>query len=173
MIEIRTRAEVDRYLSLIDASANRTLEQVMRHTGSGLELLKALKFDQAGFHPVEDRPLNAIEQINQTWTYVAALVATSKLLELHPDAEGFRIAPGAHMSLPLDIMSIRPGLVGAETFAATHPRSNNKLNKDLIKLEAACEAHRYVFMMCPGLAPGRHERFERGGVQVWAVEPPT
>ena len=90
---------------------------------------------------------------------------------MHPEAGGFRVAPGAHMSLPLDIMSMKPGLVGAETFAATHPRSNGKINKDLRKLALAGEVHRYVFMMCPGLVAGRHPTFERDGVQVWAVEP--
>ncbi len=73
------------------------------------------------------------------------------------------------MALPLDIMSIKPGLVGAETFAATSPRSNDKLNKDLRKLSAVEDRHRYVFMMCPGFAEGRHERFDRDGIQVWAV----
>ena len=75
------------------------------------------------------------------------------------------------MSLPLDIMSLAPGLVGAETFAATHPRSNDKINKDLRKLAATSETHRYVFMMCPGFPAGRHEKFERDGIEVWAVEP--
>lgn len=171
MIEISSLDDVDRQLALIDASATRTRSWLLDHSGSGLELLRALKFELVGRHPVEDRQLNVIEQINQTWTYLVALLATRQLLEMHPDAGGFRVAPGAHMSLPLDIMSVKPGLVGAETFAATHPRSNDKINKDLRKLALASETHRYVFMMCPGLASGRHPALERDGVQVWAVEP--
>ena len=170
MIEIFNLSDVERQIALVDASAARTRSWLLEHTGTGIELLRALKFDPAGFHPVEDRPLNVIEQINQTWTYLVALLATRQLLELHPDAGGFRVAPGAHMSLPLDIMSVVPGLVGAETFAATHPRSNDKINKDLRKLALANETHRYVFMMCPGLTAGRQPAFERDGVQVWAVE---
>lgn len=170
MIEISTQADVDHQISLIDASATRTRAWLLQHPGSGIELLRALKFETVGYHPVEDRPLNAIEQINQTWTYLVALLATRQLLTMHPDAGGFRVAPGAHMSLPLDIMSVKPGLVGAETFAATHPRSNNKIAKDLQKLALASEAHRYVFMMCPGLKAGRHLNLELHGVQVWAVE---
>ena len=40
------------------------------------------------------------------------------LLELHPDAGDFKIAPEAHTALPLDIVSEAAGLVGAETFSA-------------------------------------------------------
>jgi hypothetical protein len=57
-----------------------------------------MKFDQIGFHPIDDRPLNIIEQINQTWTYAVALPAARVLLDLHPEAEGFKVAPGAHTS---------------------------------------------------------------------------
>jgi hypothetical protein len=32
-----------------------------------------MKFEQVGFHPLEDRPLNIIEQINQTWTFAVAI----------------------------------------------------------------------------------------------------
>lgn len=169
MIEVRSIVDVDHHLATIDQSAAKTRDWLISHSGSGLELMKALKFEPRGVHPVEDRPLNAIEQINQTWTYLVALIAARQLLEMHPEAEGFRVAPGAHMALPLDIMSIRPGLVGAETFAATSPRSNDKLNNDLRKLASAMEAHRYIFMMCPGFEAGRYERLERDGIQVWAV----
>lgn len=171
MIRISAPADVEQQLDLLQASADRTRSWLLAHSGTSLDLLRALKFDPVGRHPVEDRPLNAIEQINQTWTYVVALLATRKLLELHPNAGGFLVAPGAHMSLPLDIMSVAPGLVGAETFAATHPRSNDKLNKDLRKPADATETHRYVFMMCSGFAAGRYPQLDKAGVQVWAVEP--
>ncbi|WIY70627.1 hypothetical protein KB221_06285 [Aquidulcibacter paucihalophilus] len=171
MIEIRSTADVDHHLDLLAASAARTRSWLLEHSGTPLDMMRALKFEPVGCHPVEDRPLNAIEQINQTWTYMVAMLATRQLLGLHPEAGGYRVAPGAHMSLPLDIMSITPGLVGAETFAATHPASNNKLNKDMLKLAGATESHRYVFMMCPGFSAGRHIKFEKAGIQVWAVEP--
>ena len=74
------------------------------------------------------------------------------------------------MALPLDIMSVKAGLVGAETFAATKPSSNNKLNLDLSKLADREETYRYVFMMCPGFCVGRHSRFDKDGIQVWAVD---
>jgi hypothetical protein len=38
--------------------------------------------------------LNLVEQINQTWTYLVALAAAKQLLTLHPEAGGYRLAPG-------------------------------------------------------------------------------
>lgn len=167
---VRTPADVDRYLHLVRASAARAQAWVISHRGDPLDLLRQMKFHAVGFHPVEDRPLNLIEQLNQTWTYAVALEAARKLLEFHPEAGGFNVAPGAHMSLDLDIMSIEPGLVGAETFAATSPGSNNKLNKDLAKLATRAEPHRYIFFCAPRFNDtARIPRYERDGVQVWSV----
>ena len=75
------------------------------------------------------------------------------------------------MALPLDIMSEKPGLIGAETFAAVDPANNRKLSKDLAKLDGRMETYRYVFFMSP-LFPGneRISRFERDGIQVWSVD---
>jgi hypothetical protein len=68
-------------------------------------------------------------------------------------------------------MSGVDGLVGAETFAAVDPHNNNKLARDLAKLAARSEQHRYVFFMspkCPG--PKRWTELESAGVQVWSVD---
>lgn len=139
--------------------------------GDPLDMLKRMKFDPVGFHPVEDRPLNMVEQINQTWTYAVAVAAARQLLTLHPEAEGYYLAPGAHASLALDVMSKVTGLVGAETFAAVTPTNNGKLVADLAKLSARDETHRYVFFMSPRYP--RNERqfgLEQNGVQVWSLD---
>ncbi len=157
-------------MGLIRASATRVQSWIKTHDGDPLDLLRQMKFAPIGRHPIEARPLNLVEQINQTWTYAVALVATRQLLRLHPEAGGFRVAPGAHMSIPLDIMSVEPGLVGAETFATVHPRNNGKLAADLAKLATRPETYRYVFFSSPSYT--RLERvlkLERDGVQVWSV----
>ncbi len=81
------------------------------------------------------------------------------------------LAPGAHAAIELEIMSEVPGLVGAETFAAVDPRNNDKLEKDLQKLSARPEQHRYVFLMSPRF-PGvkRLRELERFDIQVWSVD---
>lgn len=134
-------------------------------------MLRRMKFEAIGFHPIEDRPLNLVEQINQTWTYAVAIAAARQLLVLHPNVGGLRLAPGAHAALELDIMSEQPGAVGAETFAAVTPRNNGKLEADLTKLTSRIERHRYVFFMSPAF-PGsnRLPQFERNGIQVWSVD---
>ncbi len=130
-----------------------------------------MKFETRGFHPIHGHALNIVEQINQTWSYTVALVAARHLLELHPAAQGYRLAPGAHKAMDLDIMSEAAGLVGAETFAAVDPGNNQKLNKDLKKLAGRHEQHRYVFFMSPNF-PGtrRIKEFECDGVEVWSVD---
>lgn len=169
-LTVRTADEVERQLGLIRASAARVQAWISTFQGDPIDLLRHMKFDTVGFHPIEDRPLNLVEQINQTWTYAVALAATAKLLELHPDAGGFKVAPGAHMSLPLDIMSIADGVVGAETFAAVHPRNNGKLAGDLAKMASRAEPFRYVFFCSPAYPDTqRLPALERDGIEVWSV----
>ena len=110
------------------ASARRVRDWVATQSDDPLDLLRRMKFDPVGYHPIEDRSLNFIEQINQTRTFAVALAAARQLLALHPDVGGFRLAPGAHASIPLDIMSEAEGQVGAETFAAVTPRSRAEDN---------------------------------------------
>lgn len=173
-LTVHSLTEVDWYLDQVRDAArrveNRLRELLDSKAADPLELLRRLKFEQVGFHPVEDRSLNVVEQINQTWTYAVALAAARKLMALHPDAGAFRLAPGAHASLALDIMSEAEGLVGAETFAAVKPQNNNKLKNDLAKMAQRKEDHRYIFFSSP-LFPEtqRLTQFERDGVQVWSV----
>ena len=169
--KIRCIDDADRLMALIRGSAARVHDWVAAQTGDPLEMLRRMKFDPVGFHPLEGRSLNLVEQINQTWTYAVAVAAARQLLLLHPEAGGFHLAPGAHMARELDIMSEVPGLVGAETFAAVDPRNNNKLAADLTKLAVRPETHRYVFFLSPRF-PGamRRPQLERAGVQVWSID---
>ena len=171
VIRVATSADIDSHVEAIRAAAETARTGILSGFADGLAFFKALKFDPIGRHPIEPRDLNVIEQVNQTFTYLVALEAARFLLERHPEAEGFLLAPGAHMSMPLDIMSIVPGIVGAETFAAVDPRNNRKLAKDLAKLSQHSEEHRYVFFASPlyqGLR--RWERLEQPGIQVWSVD---
>lgn len=170
-LHVRTIDDAERLLETIRASAGRVHDWIAAQSGDPLDMLKSMKFETVGFHPIEDRPLNVVEQINQTWTYFVAASAAKQLLALHPDAGGFYLAPGAHASLELDIMSAEPEVVGAETFAAVDPRNNRKLHMDLSKMAARHETHRYVFFMSPLYREaGRRPNLERDGVQVWSLE---
>ena len=168
---VRNREDVDRYLGQVRKSAADVHAWIAAQTGDPLDFLRRMKFEAIGFHPIEGHALNLIEQINQTWTYAVALSAARRLLELHPEAGGYRLAPGAHAAIELDIMSETAGLVGAETFAAVDPKNNGKLEQDLRKLAARTERHRYVFFMSPCF-PGvkRLTQLERNDIQVWSVD---
>ena len=169
-IRVHSLADVDQHFEQVRAAAAETQAWIAAHSGDPMALLRALKFETVGFHPIGGHALNVIEQINQTFTYAVALVAARELLAWHPDVGGFDLAPGAHMAQPLDIQSVVPGLVGAETFAAVDPRNNGKLAGDLTKLSACAHRYRYVFF-ATGHTVGtvRLPEFERDGIQVWSV----
>ncbi len=134
-------------------------------------MLKALRFETVGHDPLTGEPLNVVEQLNQTFTVLVSLRAIERLIALHPDAGGFRLALGT--SSGRDIESLEPNLVAAEVFSATHPSSNQKLKKDLARLNLDQSRHRYVFFAAPGYPAGRHKKLEQTsvpGVQVHAVE---
>jgi hypothetical protein len=105
------------------------------------------------------------------------LAAARWLIGEHKDADGFLLAPGAYAALKLDIMSVKPGLVGAEVFAAVLPNNNNKLQRDLAKLAPRLEEHRYVFFLSPNYRKNEHRTeldptTSDGGcrrIQVWSV----
>lgn len=163
-------SDADALMERVRRSAANVHDWVASQTGDPLDMLERMKFEPVGFHPIEGYALNLVEQINQTWTFAVAIAAARQLLSLHPEAGGFHLAPGAHAARALDVMSVAENLVGAETCAVVDPRNNGKLDKDLAKLAARPETHRYAFFMCPKF-PGNERRaqFERDGVQVWSV----
>ena len=71
-LRIETLDEVANLERRIIASADELRFFVQSHSGNGLLLLQQLKFDRVGKHPVDGHPLNAMEQLNQTWTYLVA-----------------------------------------------------------------------------------------------------
>jgi len=167
---VHSSQEVDHHLRTLCSCAERTQQWLRQFRGSPIELFLSLKFDPVGAHPFAGHALNVVEQVNQTATYLVALEAAKTLFKLHPDEPGYVIAPGAHMSQPLDIMSITAGHVGAETFAAVDPRNNRKLQKDLAKLATHADRHRYIFFASPKYPDTRRRiELEVEDIQVWSV----
>ena len=169
---ILTIADAEGIRAQILAGAAHTADWLRTFTGDPMELLKALRFKSVGHDPLTGEPLNVVEQLNQTFTILVTLSAVEQLIELHPDAGGFRLALGT--SSGRDIESVAPDIVAAEVFSATHPNSNQKIKKDLARLSGDPARHRYVFFAAPGFEPGRQMDLEletAPGVQVYAVEP--
>jgi len=149
-----------------------TREQLLDLAGSNdpVELLMNMKFGEIGCDPLKaERSLNMIEQLNQTFTYLASLLAVESLLDIHPKAIPFTLNLGT--AAGADIRSTGDGGIVAEVFSATNPKNNNKLTKDVQKVSRIKEsAHKYVFFMCPGYLKGKQESIpEYPDVTIWAL----
>jgi hypothetical protein len=167
---VRTIADAEGMRAQMLDAATRTAGWLRDFPGEPMALLKALRFELVGHDPLTGEPLNVIEQLNQTFTILVTLRAIERLIELHPDADGFRLALGT--SSGRDIESVAPEMVAAEVFSATHPGSNQKLKKDLARLSADKARHRYVFFAAPRYEAGRQKQLETApGIQVYAVTP--
>jgi hypothetical protein len=113
--------------------------------------LARMKFEELGFHPMEERRLNLIEQVNQTFTYLVSLAAAEDLLTRHPGFAPLHLNLGT--SPGYDLVSRSQDIV-AEVFAAVRRTNNRKLAKDVIKVDRSEAQHKYVFFHCPGETPG-------------------
>lgn len=137
-------------------------------SNSSQMLFSKMKFGGIGFDPLNsNRELNIIEQINQSFTYLASFYALEVLFTEYPELAPFRLnlgtAPGS------DIES-ECGSLAAEVFAAVAPTSNQKLKKDINKVLQSDAKLKFVFFMCPNFKLGRQSKFERDDVVVWALK---
>ena len=122
-----------------------------------MELLKEIKFGKAGFDPLDaDRDLNLIEQLNQTFTYLASFDAAIHVFREHPEITQLTLNLGTQSGS--DIESDAAGGIAAEVFAAVTPTNNEKLKKDLAKVSKTNVKHKYVFFACPGYGTGPQSR---------------
>lgn len=171
-LEVTTTRDLDRLSHDIRAAADRTvraLRDILRSESDSLQVLRLMKFSEIGHHPLEDRALNLIEQVNQTFTYLVTLQAARWLLATHPQLDGLKINLGT--SAGFDLESRTPGLVAAEAFAVTRTSSNDKLRSDILRLadKAGDVSHRYVFFSAPKFGAGRQAQLEsEAGIQVWS-----
>jgi hypothetical protein len=171
---IHTLTEIDSLLERVRAAATRTTRAIgglIASEPDAIEILRKMKFTEMAWHPIDDRPLNLIEQVNQTWTYLVTLKALPFLFERHLAAGGFRLNLGTASGT--DIESVVPGVVAAEVFAAVHPKNNRKLEKDLKKLALDCPnaQFRYVFFGAPGFRHERQHKLETiEGIEVWGID---
>lgn len=163
---VRTPEEARQLSDLLEASAGRTAQavrDVLDRGPSALVALSRLKFEPMGCDPLDtERPLNLIEQLNQTFTYEASLAAAEWLLERHPEHSPFKLNLGTEGGT--DIRS-EDGHVAAEVFAAVDPANNRKLEKDVARVRESGARHRYVAYLSP-VRPGRGDDYDDDGVHV-------
>jgi hypothetical protein len=131
-------------------SAVATLGHLCR-SSSSFQVLASIKFKQIGADPLQSTPLNLIEQVNQTFTYLASLEAVHYLLNEHTEHAPFRVNLGTASGSDVESLD---GKVAAEVFSAVSPSNNQKLKKDIEKVNATDAQHRYVFYACPNYPTG-------------------
>lgn len=102
----------------------------LSESSKGLEFLRKIKFEKSSFDTLFNDPVNYIEQINQTCTYLVCLAAVRIMLIEFPQHSfivNFGVAPGH------DVVS-EDGTIICECFAVTAPDRNEKLKKDVKKM---------------------------------------
>lgn len=173
-MQITSIREIDQAVQSVRAAAERTvraLRDLLANESDSLQVLRLMKFTELGYHPGEDRSLNLIEQVNQTFTYLVSLEAARWVLLQHPQLllQGLNINLGTQPGF--DLESVENDFMAAEVFAATHPRSNDKLRKDVARLALVPDVlHRYVFFSCPGYTQGRQTKLETvSGIELWSL----
>lgn len=146
---VSSKEDLARLEALICASAVATIAKLRESLegNAALEVLAAMKFSTVGHDPIDSgRPLNLVEQLNQSFTYLASIAGARWLMERHPECLPLTLNLGTTEGT--DIISAC-GRFAAETFAATHPDSNDKLRKDVEKVRGAAAAHKFVFYLSP------------------------
>lgn len=143
--------------------------EVLLKSGSGMELLRKIKFTQSGYDPLFQHETNFIEQVNQTFTYLVCLDAVEYLLKEHP-TKRFNVCFGTEAGY--DVESEDREVV-CECFAATAPDSNGKLEKDTIRVFNNDDAKdKYVIYYVSEQKPTHVENIKKKyqGVKVIALK---
>ena len=169
-ITLRNAVEIENYIEKLRLSAEEAqfkLDEISSYSDP-IDFLRKIKFEQVGFDPLNtQRPLNFIEQLNQTFTYLASFKAASILFEMHSGLDSLTLNLGTESGS--DIESDFGGGIVAEVFASVNPSNNNKLKKDIEKVSVVNAEHNYVFFMCPDCAAGPFRNPLENEVVVWSL----
>jgi len=169
-IILKNIKQIDGYIEDLRLSAEEAifrLDDISSHNGP-LEFLNEIKFEKIGCDPLDrERPLNFIEQVNQTFTYLASFRASKFLFEQHQNLNSLTLNLGTKSGL--DIFSEYDGRIAAEVFAAVNPNNNNKLQKDIEKVSDTTARHKYVFFMCPDFEEGIYPDLMENDVIIWSL----
>jgi hypothetical protein len=166
-----TQADLEERRELLLASAEQTQIQMAELAGveDPIQFLFRLKFEEVGCDPLNcSRPLNLIEQLNQTFTYLASFSGAEFLFERHPEVKRLDLNLGT--SGGSDIETTEGEGIAAEVFAAVTPRNNGKLAADINKVSKSSAKYRYVLFMSPKHEAGPYKcKLNDPRVIVWSL----
>lgn len=169
------RADIAGHRETLFLSAEQTQKSIAKLAGTEkpMNFLYQLKFQQIGCDPLNlSRELNLIEQLNQTFTYLASLNGAEFLFARHPTVQSLTLNLGT--SPGSDIETHEDGGIAAEIFATVTPRNNRKLANDIEKVSAIDAQHRYVLFMSPEHEAGPYRGAPKAaGVVIWSIGCPV
>ena len=171
-IVLKDFSEIPDYIEVIAHSAEQAQLRIteISEEKNAMALMAKLKFERLGYDPLNSsRDLNFIEQLNQTYTYLASLKAAEFIFVRHPNISSLTLNLGTASGS--DIETPDCGGIAAEVFAATHPNSNNKLKKDIEKVSKTAAHYKYSFFMCPNIEEGEYVSKSTPAVMVWSLGP--
>lgn len=168
-VEIKSLQDLDHHAQAVGRSAETSARRIADLVASnpGLGFLHALRFEPLGVQPLGTEPLNIVEQLNQTFTYLASFAATRFLFNEFPGDGPYTLNLGTTPGP--DIVSKSRHIV-AEVFAAVDPENNRKLTTDIGRVLREKDAvYRFVFYYSPGRKETAATIERRGDVTIVAL----
>ena len=163
--------DIDTYIEDLQSSAEKTQLKLaeISEKAEPMEFLYKMKFEAVGCDPFDtQRSLNLIEQLNQTFTYLASFRAAKLLFSWHSGLKSLKLNLGTQSGT--DIESDYDSGIFAEVFAAVTPSNNNKLNKEMERVSKSTARHKYVFFMCPNCDEGQYHKCKSPKeIKVWSL----
>ena len=154
---IVNRKNIKTLIEQLEVTALKTQSSIKK-LASGKDAMTFLfecKFNQCGFNPLDSSiKLNLIEQLNQTFTYLASFKGAEYIFLHHKKAKSLTLNLGTASGT--DIETDEDGGVVAEVFASVKPSNNQKLKNDINRISLVDAKHRYVFFISPNVPAGIH-----------------
>jgi hypothetical protein len=123
----------------LEAIAKKTAKKLasLFNKTHGMKMLGLLKFEEIGNDPlIANSPLNFVEQLNQTFTYLASIRASRHIFDTEQRVKKITMHLGSSKGSDLVMKNgIGKTLGLAEVFAAVDHTNNGKLKKDIEKVD--------------------------------------
>ncbi len=158
MQQIVNRKNLSSLIEQLEASAVKTQSSIKKLATrkDAMSFLFECKFNQSGFNPLDSSiKLNLIEQLNQTFTYLASFKGAEYIFSKHKMVKSLTLNLGTASGT--DIETTDDGGVVAEVFASVNPSNNQKLKNDINRISMIDAKHRYVFFISPKKELGIYE----------------
>ena len=163
-----SRKETKHWIDKLETSAEVSMLSIVTLAADkdAMLFLYECKFHNNGFDPLDStKSLNFVEQLNQTFTYLASFKGGEFIFSKHKDVKFLTLNLGT--SKGSDIETVDGGGVVAEVFASVDPTNNSKLQKDIKRISSKRSKHKYVFFISPKTDCGVYKsRWDVQGVTV-------